>query len=105
MFGLSSLLTAHSGLFDRNRILRADGDEPQLVTQIIRPNPLESEFPTNHKTALLSGAGTALSPEAALVPALGEALERHCASTFSDDQFSWAASDDLNPFAVDLRAN
>lgn len=62
MNGLHSLLTVHSGLFSRSGILRANGDEPQLVTQIIRPDTLDSEFPTNRNTALLSGAGTALSP-------------------------------------------
>lgn len=100
--GLRSLLQSHSGLFKRTEIRRAHADEPEVITEIIRGSRLMNTSPTDRQQFLLSGAGTAVSSDGALIPALGEALERYCATVFSEDQFIWATADELGSTAIDL---
>lgn len=99
---LRSLLRTSGGLFAKNTLHRNYGDEPQIFTQVIHPDQLEDDYEPSRKPVLLSGAGASISPEHALTPALAEALERHCATTFLEGQYLWATADELHPEAVDL---
>ena len=106
MSDLHSLFQPHSGLFSRTEILRAEADEPQIFTRVIRPDPILDTcgdgLPPRRKAILLNGTGAALDEEGTWVPALAEALERHCATVFSEDEFIWASANELGDRAVDL---
>jgi ribosomal protein S12 methylthiotransferase accessory factor len=100
---LLSLLQPYHGLFSRSQILRGASDEPNIVTRVVYPNRLNPNAHSNLVApGLLSGAGTAVTEEDTLVPAVGEALERYCATVFSEDQFIWKTAQELGDLAVDL---
>jgi ribosomal protein S12 methylthiotransferase accessory factor len=101
MSGLYSLFQPHSGLFTRTEVHRAAADEPEIITRTIHPDPLRDDSLPGRKTILLSGSGTAVHEEDTWVPALAEALERYCATVYSEDQFIWASANELRARAID----
>ena len=102
MSSLRALFEPHVGLFARTEVLRAAADEPEIITRTIYPDPLREDVSPARKTVLLSGSGTAVDEEETWIPALAEALERYCATVFSEDQFIWSSACELGDRAIDL---
>jgi ribosomal protein S12 methylthiotransferase accessory factor len=81
------------------------GELPLMVASAVALggalSPLDGWSPF-HQGSQLAGGGVGLTAEEALVPALAEAVERHAASTFYDDQFLWASSECIDRPMLDL---
>jgi len=86
--------------------VRTDGDEPRLATTIVstlssgRNSTVEDSISASHSS--LHGAGTDISSDKSLLPAMGELLERYCASLYSESQFVWASANELGRETLDL---
>lgn len=83
-------------------------DEPRILTKVLslgNVNTIWPHIPEKKKgssRASLQGAGTGVDKEGCFLPALGEAIERYCASVYSKDQFLWATAEELGKDALDL---
>lgn len=88
----------------RGSLFRAEGDEPRVAVQTVLFGGLGHIWPNLKSISRdsLSGAGTGLDNEQALVPALGEGVERYCASVHTEQQCILSTAADLGQQALDL---
>lgn len=67
-----------------------DIDEPALISATAAVNTSTGARGVEaHHRASIHGSGTGLTEEEATIPALAEAVERHAAATFYEEQFFW----------------
>jgi ribosomal protein S12 methylthiotransferase accessory factor len=88
----------------RGTLFRAEGDEPKVLIQTVQFGDLGEMCPNirGGSPAGVAGAGTGLNEEQALLPAIGEAVERYCASVYKQEQFITATAAELGQRALDL---
>lgn len=98
---MHNLIQPIGGLMTRGSLFRADGDEPKVVIQTVQFGDLAQIWP-NISRASVSGAGTGLDDQQALLPAIGEGIERYCASVYTKEQFVTATAAELGNRALDL---
>jgi ribosomal protein S12 methylthiotransferase accessory factor len=101
---MHDLLQPTGGLMTRGILFRAEGDEPKVLVQTIQFGDLGEMWPNIPRDlqAGVAGAGTGLSDEQALVPSIGEAIERYSSSVYNKGQFITATADELGERALDL---
>src|SRR5579875_1628435 len=101
MANLPLLLQSKAGLFSSLNTRRSCCDDPHVAVSTVQPSPF-SLSPDGFRRTRLGGTGTGITPQDAFVPAVAEALERHCATTFQPEQIVWASAAELGSEAVDL---
>lgn len=102
---MHALVQPIGGLMTRGSLFRAAGDEPKVVVQTVHfgsLGPVSPNFKDYSRENIPTAAGTGLDHEAALVPALGEGIERYSASVHTSQQFITATAADLGKQALDL---
>ncbi|PWT89852.1 MAG: hypothetical protein C5B54_08245 [Acidobacteria bacterium] len=101
---MHDLIQPIGGLMTRGILFRAEGDEPKVLVQTIQFGDLGGIWPNlrGDLQAGVAGAGTGLNDEQALVPAIGEAIERYCSSVYNKEQFITATAGELGQRALDL---
>ena len=101
-----TLVHPRCGFVPRINLSLTDADEPLLVgaTAVVgNSGGLRGAFVNSGQTRhAVHGSGTGFTENEAIIPTLAEALERHAASTFYDDQFSWLAADSIQGRVLDL---
>jgi len=104
---IRTLLQPLGGLAQLGHLFPPEADGPDLTTQTVDVGDIGRIFnrgggarPAFHTQ--LSGAGVGLDPDDALTRALGEAIERYCASVFSETQFTRDSASGLGRGALDL---
>ncbi len=96
------------GLITAVHKLRVDSDGPQFSVTTARLGDLATLWAgtprqgTKYHVGSLDGAGIAEGDEHSIIPALAEALERYCSSTFDHRQFISATAEELGAKALDL---
>jgi ribosomal protein S12 methylthiotransferase accessory factor len=103
---MHSLLQPIGGLMTRGSLFRAEGDEPKIVVQTVHFGNPGQLWPNlkNSSGEGLSAAGSGLDHIEAMLPALGEGIERYSASVHSSQQFITATAADLGKQALDLES-
>jgi ribosomal protein S12 methylthiotransferase accessory factor len=76
--------------------------EPPFAIQIVHGRGVGTSKEAARPDRGFSGSGTALTPEAAMVPALAEFLERYSATRYDPAQFVVASARELGDEALDL---
>jgi ribosomal protein S12 methylthiotransferase accessory factor len=105
---IANLNKALGGLVVRDVLFKPLSGEPNIPTRLLgmgNVHALWTHIPlTKSGTARspLQGAGTGLTPDLCLVPALGEVIERYCACVHTREQFVWSTAADLGRDALDL---
>jgi ribosomal protein S12 methylthiotransferase accessory factor len=103
--GIRNLLQPQGGIVGSVGQFWANRDEPRLLIESLDLGELTETFTHLHALKLrphLAGAGAGLDEREAIIPALGESLERYCACVFTDDQFIRATAVELGSGALDL---
>jgi ribosomal protein S12 methylthiotransferase accessory factor len=104
------LSSSLGGLIARDARVRPLPDEPRISTRVLDLGNVHALWPhipakkTGTSRAPLRGSGTGVTQEECLLPALGEAIERYCASVYTKEQFLWATAAELGREAIDLDA-
>ncbi|HEY2913384.1 MAG TPA: YcaO-like family protein [Candidatus Angelobacter sp.] len=100
------LLQPIGGLMTRGSLFRAEGDEPKVVVQTVHFGNPGQLWPNlkNSSGESLTAAGSGLDHIEALLPALGEGVERYSASVHTSQQFITATAADLGKQALDLES-
>jgi ribosomal protein S12 methylthiotransferase accessory factor len=88
----------------RGTLFRAEGDESKVLVQTVQFGDLGDICPNirSGSRAGVAGAGTGLNEEQALLPAIGEAIERYCSSVYKKEHFITATAAELGERALDL---
>jgi len=108
---LHDLLQPYGGLFAGNHRHDLYKDEPSIITRCVRLGDMSQivEQPFNDAEGIslvksLTTCGTGLTYQEALVPAIGEGIERYSVSMFNKEQFIHATAKELGSQAIDLEA-
>ena len=99
---MQDLIQPIGGLMTGGSLFRAQGDEPKVVVQTIQFGDLSQLWPNIGSHPGVTGAGTGLDHQQALLPAVGEGLERYCSSVYNKDQFVIETATELGDRALDL---
>ena len=101
-----TLVHPRCGFVPRVNLSLGDADEPRLVAAMAAVGSssglrgaLSGAGQTRHS---VHGSGIGITQDEAIVPALAEAVERHAASTFYEEQFIWFAADAADCRVLDL---
>lgn len=103
-----TLLQPFGGLFQRAVAFPTEPDEPCISTVTVDSGDISQIWPhiranrPPNAPQTVSGAGTGLNEEQALIPALVEGLERYCACVYNSEQFILASATELGDRALDL---
>jgi ribosomal protein S12 methylthiotransferase accessory factor len=108
---LTTLLSCYRGLFSTSHHLRTNGDEPRLATIRVTTGDPSVLWPPSRGPekvraqslrSSLRGTGSGPTVQQCDILAHSEALERYCASMFSEEQFVTATAAELGSGALDL---
>jgi ribosomal protein S12 methylthiotransferase accessory factor len=110
---ISTLYSHYLGLFGTGRELRANGDEPRLLTTRVSTGDTSVLWPPSRRPETVSaqslrssmrGTSSGLISQERNIRAHSEALERYCTSMFSEEQFVIATAAELGSEALDLES-
>jgi len=103
-----SLLQPVGGFFQKAVSFRTELDEPCISTVAVDAGDVSQIWPhirsnrPPNAPLTVSGAGTGLDADQALIPAIVEGLERYCACVYSSEQFVSASANELGDRALNL---
>jgi ribosomal protein S12 methylthiotransferase accessory factor len=108
MSSIEKLLQPLGGLFRRIAYFPIEPDEVRIWTAVLDAGNMGQIWPhvgvrsQSNLRSIVVGSGTGLTPQDCLLPAVGEGLERYCASVFNAEQLVWATAEELGAQALDL---